>query len=93
MLSNQSNIENSQESDSCKHTWWWGVHVMMLADAVANFASACMQVLALQIRMHLTAAKKIMAIMPLHTCIWSTRPHCAVHARQHEQQSPYRRPI
>ena len=48
------------------------MHVVMLADAVANFASACMQVLALQIRMDLTAAKQIMAIMPLHTCIWST---------------------
>lgn len=43
---------------------------LMTDDNVANFASACMQVLALQLQVHLTAAQQTYAVMPLQSCIW-----------------------
>jgi len=70
-----------------------GVHLMMLADAAAYFASACMQSLALQIKTQLTAAKQLMAIMPPLSCVWAHGHIVLVHIRQHEQQRPYRVPI
>jgi len=94
MLRNQSTMEKSQARQL--HTialQTCMVVCMMLADAAANFASACMQSLALQIKTQLTAAKQLMAIMPLLSCVWAHGHIVLVHIRQHEQQRPYRVPI